>query len=105
MIRHRLPHGRGSAPLPNRECKRPVLLNSSWILSILFQQISGDDQPLQLISSTADNNQRRVPIVALHRKILGIPISAEDAHRLQRHFSWRVGSTHGGLWALEGIEI
>src|ERR1035441_10954101 len=37
--RHRLPYGRCSSPLPNRERKRPVLLNFSQLLTVAVQSL------------------------------------------------------------------
>ena len=56
---------------------------------VLLQQLPGDDQALQFIGAAADQQQRRIPVVALHGEILREAIAAHDAHRLEGHFGSR----------------
>ncbi len=53
-------------------------------------------KPLQFVGAAADHHQRRVAIIALHRKIFRVSIAAQDAHRLERHFSRSLGGEQLG---------
>src|SRR5438132_14067877 len=44
----------------------------------------GDHEPLDLARPLVDLRDLRVAVVALNRKLLGVPVSAEDLDRLAR---------------------
>src|ERR1700722_19752143 len=70
--------------------------STSLLERVLLQQTPRDDQTLQLIGSPADHHQRSVAIIALHRKVFGIAVASEDAHRFERNLSGGFGGEQLG---------
>src|SRR5581483_10417213 len=74
-----------------RSVRGYIRASSLCIVLVLLQKIARDDQPLQLIGAATDHHQRRITIIALHRKILRVAVSAQDTHRFERNLRGSFG--------------
>ena len=78
---------------------------------MLLEQVLRDHEPLDLVRPAPDDEQRRVPVEALDRKVGGVAVGAEDAHRVacqQWASNGRRVVFHGerdGDWFVGAVEV
>src|SRR5687768_12798313 len=72
----------------NSATQKPGRLPSS---GITLHQLPRDDDPLQLVRSLPDREERRVAVIALDVVLLRVAVGAVDPHRFQAVLQGRLG--------------
>jgi len=96
--------GFGVAPRPLADstfaASEEILQRRALRALVPFQQSARDDEPLQLVGSSADEQQRRIAVQTLDREVLRVAIAAHDPHRLEHHLGGGLAGEelcHAGL--------